>query len=84
MQNIIISDIISKLPKYIKIPKKLETLLKFVKLSINKVTNLYLFLEHLYFSDLIKFLNEEYKKDITDEIIKEIKNNFCDKKKIKF
>ena len=64
----------------IKIPNESILLLKSIDINITKIPYLYLFIEHLFFSYLIKLLNENYKKYLNNNEQKEyfIKN---DKKK---
>lgn len=59
-----ISGIIKGLPHDIKIPKELILFLKPIDINITKITYLYLFIEHLFFSYLIKLLNKKYKENI--------------------
>lgn len=67
-------SITKNLPAYINISKALKNFLESIDLKINKITYLFLLLEHLYFSDSIKLLNQKYKEEINDP--KKIKEYF--------
>ena len=69
-----IISITKNLPAYIHISKALKNFLESIDLKINKITYLFLLLEHLYFSDSIKLLNQKYKEEINDP--KKIKEYF--------
>ena len=75
-----IINIIEKIPEYVKIEQSIseffndnETL---KKIKVNKILSVFSFFEHLCYNELCETLQNEYKENIKDEIINEIKEKF--------
>ena len=75
-----IIKIIGKIPEYVKIEQSIleffndnETL---KKIKVNKILSVFSFFEHLCYNELCETLQNEYKENIKDEIINEIKEKF--------
>ena len=85
VNNIFIPDkeiraVLDEKPEYLKIDEKCIEFLSDNNLKINQFMNMFFFAEHLYFKELIKTLQDEYKKPIDEPIISEIKNQLENKK----
>jgi hypothetical protein len=85
VNNIFIPDkeikaVLDEKPDYLKIDEKCIEFLSDNNLKINQFMNMFFFAEHLYFKELIKTLQDEYKKPIDEPIISEIKNQLENKK----
>ena len=77
-----ISNILKNAPAYLKISDDCKNF--FCKegniLTIDKIMNIFFFIEHLCFTDLEKTLQEEYKAKIPEDIKEKIKNKFLNNK----
>ena len=74
-KTVTISDIINKAPPYLKISDDCLNLFKNEgnQFTLDKLMNIFFFIEHLCFKDLIESLQPEYRKEISDEIAEKIR-----------
>ena len=78
--DIKVNDVIEKAPQYLNLSDDLKNFFtnkenKINELSIYKIKNLFSFIEHFCFKDLIETLHIEYKKQIPEETKTKIKNS---------
>ena len=75
-----LSLIIKEKPDYLKLDEKCNKFFLDNKFKINQFMSIFFYVEHLSFNELIKTLQPEYKKDIDEKVIQEIKNKLENKK----
>ena len=75
-----LKSILSKAPDYLKLNDNCIEFFKYYNFKINQFMSIFFYIEHLSFQELIKTLNLEYKKDIDEIILKDIKNKSSIKK----
>ena len=68
-----LSLIIKEKPDYLKLDEKCNKFFLDNKFKINQFMSIFFYVEHLSFNELITTLQPEYKKDIDEKVIQEIK-----------